>query len=839
MKLLARFRYLFRQRQMDRDLAEEIEFHREMNGDTRAMGNVTRAREDARAVWIWPWLESVWQDLTHAFHSLRHSPGFTLVALLTLGTAIGLNTSFFTVFNAIALRPWPVADPARIVKIFSIDKRQPDASGGGIGTAEYRYFQQHARSFTGFAVTLGDEVSFGFEPFGRPSHAVLVGADHFRVLGLQMHLGRGFLPEEDRTDAPQPVTVLSFPYWHDHFNSDPAIVGKQVSANDISFTVVGVTPEDFTGTGTGGGEDVYFPLPVLRLLHSADSWVEDVLSRPDQCCEAALGRLAPGISPSQAAAELDVLDKQFFTQAGAPGGRTFTLTGSAAIEGPDHKQQAGPTLVLLFIGVTLVVLLACANVGNLLIARAGARQLEIEIRRAIGAGRARIVRQLMTESLILALGAAGLALPIAYWLPVFVISQAADVPGFHLTPDGTVLLYTLALSAFACVAFGLTPAMYGTRNRTRRRMALRSVLLAAQVALSVVLLIGAGLALQGVQHLRSHDPGFAIAGVSVVSFELPARDYQTAQARNFDKSLLDGISGLTFGITRREPLSNSRWLADFRLPGQPQNATHPVPWEEVSSGYFDVLRIPIVAGRNFQSSDSTGNAILVNQALARQYWPNDSAIGQSAVAAGGRVRQVVGIVQDAYTNGLDQTEPTFYVPFQATSIPKILVSPSGAPVVASVAARIEPRARTQALPLQEIADRWFHTARIGAEIAGMLGVYALILATVGMSGVFAYVVQQRTKEIGVRMALGARPAQVVRLVLTSSSRAAIVGLAIGIPLALICSRLMRGLLYGVNPFNPVAYVSVALVLAAAGLAASYAPARKASRVDPLQALRHE
>ena len=369
-------------------------------------------------------------------------------------------------------------------------------------------------------------------------------------------------------------------------------------------------------------------------------------------------------------------------------------------------------------------------------------------------------------------------------------------------------------------------------------MSLRSILLAAQVALSVVLLVGAGLAFQGVAHVRGRDPGFKIDGVSVVSFELPARDYSAAQARAFNQRLREDLAGMNFGITRREPVAIARWQTDFRISGQPHNTARITLWHEVTAGYFDVLHIPLIAGRNFTPRDGSAKVILINQTLARMYWNNDSPVGKSASAAGGEW-QIVGVVGDSYSDNLDRVEPTVYIPFRGDSIAKVLVSPADAGAVAAIAARIEPRARTQALPLAANVERWFNMAQIGAEIAGMLGLFALILATVGMAGVFAYVVQQRTKEIGIRMALGARPPQVVKLVLASSSRAVIIGLGVGVAFASIGSRLMRNLLYGVNPLNPVAYFSVAAILAIAGLSASFAPARKALRVDPLQALRHE
>lgn len=844
MRLLRRIRHLLNRRQAEADLAEEIEFHCEMSAGRSsggaAMGNLTRAREDARAVWIWPWLESLWQDLSYAVRTLRRSPGFTVVALLTLGTAIGLNTSFFTVFNAVALRPWPVKDPARVVQMFSRDPRRRVADSTGISVAEYRYFRERARSLSGLSVSLQQEVNFGFEPFGRPSRAVLVGGDYFHVLGLQMRLGRGFLPEDDQMNAPQAVAVLSFPYWRDHFGSDPAIVGKSVNLNELPFTVVGVTPEDFTGTADGGvPENVYLPLSALLLLHRGDPSAGRMLTEPDACCRPALGRLAPGVSRRQAVAELEVLDRRFAAQNHLASNRVFSVTGSALLDKPSRRNQGAPMLALLFIGVTLVVLLACANVGNLLIARAGARHKEIGIRRAIGASRARIVRQLLTEGLLLSLGSVALGLPIAYRLPGFIIASTGEALSLRFTPDGTVLAYAIALAVAACIAFALLPALHGTRTGSPRRLPLRSLLLALQVAFSVVLLVGAGLAFQGIAHVRQQDPGFRVSGVSVVSFELPSRDYDTARASAFDQQLLSGLSGHTFAVTALEPLSNGRWLADFRLAGQPESAARTVAYHEVTAGYFDVLHIPILAGRNFEPADRDNGAILVNESLTRAYFDGESPLGRGAVSVGGHPRTIVGVVKDAYTEELDRAEPIIYVPFSATYIPKVLVPPAEASSVEAVANQFEPDAHIQAVPLQASVDRWFHVAQIGGEIAGMLGIYALILAMVGMSGVFAYVVQQRAKEIGIRMALGARPAQVIRLVLTESSRAVSAGLGAGLVIALFASRLMRNLLYGVSPVNPIAYLSVACLFVIAALAASYAPARRAARVDPLTALRHD
>ena len=837
MRFLVRLRYFLRRRQADRELAEEIEFHRHMSGEPKAMGNITRAREDARAVWIWPWLESFWQDAAYAIRNLRRSPGFAVIAVLTLGTAIGLNTSFFTVFNAVALRPWPVKDPSRVVKIYGVVAQHRDA--GGLSVIETRYLAEHARSFSGIAVLSEESVRFGFEGFGAASHAMLVMGNHFQMLGVEMLIGRGFLPEEDRVEAPEAVAVLSYPYWRDHFGSDPGIIGKHVVLNDIAFTVVGVTPESFTGTSEGGGrEEVYLPLPALLLLHPTESWARDVLTKPDQCCGQVLGRLAPGISRAQAATELEVLDRQFSPRRPA-GSFRFVLASSVMLDNPGRTSQVTAVFALMFAGVTMVLLLACANVGNLLVARAGARQKEIEIRRAIGAGRARIIRQLMTESLLLALGSTVLGLAIAYRLPLFVIARFGEIPPLRFTPDSRVLAYAIALAAFACISFGLAPALHGTRPSLRSRLPLRNALLAAQVLLSVVLLTGAGLALQGIARLRHKDPGFRIAGVSVVSFEFPARASDAQHMRDFYLEFRNAApNGDSVAITAREPLISSHWAADFQPSGQAPGRFRGIEYQEVTGGYFDLLRIPVIAGRNFVAADEGRNVMLVNESLARLYWQNELPVGKT-VQSRRRTWEIVGVVKDAYTSDLDQIEPTYYVPFNGASVPKILASPAEAQSVVAVARQIEPRIHTQTLLLQDNADRWFVTARVGAEIAGALGLFALILATVGMAGVFAYAVQQRTKEIGIRMALGARPGQVLRQVLSGSSRAIFAGVGIGLPCAFLAARLMRNVMYGVSPLDPVAYISVTCILAVAGIAASYAPARRASRVDPLTALRHD
>lgn len=833
MRLVRRIRYWLHARREQAYLAEEVEFHRSMTGGE--MGNTTLAREDARAVWIWPWLESVIQDVRYAVRNLRTHPGFTSIAILALGCAIGLNTSFFTVFEAIALRPWPVRDAGRIVRVFSLNVRHPDSPGFSI--PEFHYFQEHARSFSGMIAMIEGPVHFGFEPFGKVTHAMFVDAGHFRVLGVNMALGRGFMAEENRVDAPERVVVLSFATWRDHYGSDPAILGTIVRVEDIPFTVVGVAPREFLGTSQGR-EDAWFPFAVFPELNNNQGWARAWVRNPDRPSSMLSGRLAPGVTRRQALAEIETLSRQFHSQFSLDPVR-IVFGGTAMMAAQPGTNGATASFALMFVAVTLIVLLACANVGNLLIARAAARRFEIQVRRALGAGRARIVRQLLTESLLLALGAAALGIALAYRLPGFVVPRFGEAPPVVLQPDLIVLGYALALAVFCCLAFGLAPALQGTRvNVTRARLPLRSVLLAAQVAMSAMLLIGAALLLEGVRNARTRDSGFSFRDVTLVALELPAGSYNRAHITDFTRHLLTELSARPdlqpVALCSEEPWSNSVWDIALSLPGQDPSAQKPTVGLAVSPSYFEVLRVPILAGRTFALADKMNTVMIVNQSLAHRYWPGQNPIGKTIMFLG-QPLEVVGLVPDT----LDRPEPVFYQPLNVPFPPKVLIrsTPGAADAVNTIVQQLDRRIRTQATPLADSLERWSAGSRIGAELAAVLGMFALALATIGMSGVFGYLVQQRTKEIGIRMALGAKPRQVIALVLGGTARAVMAGLAIGYAAAILGARLLTSFLYGVSPFDLRAYAVVAAVLITAGLAASFWPARRATKIDPSTALR--
>ena len=855
-KLLRRLRYWLHRGRMDAELAEEMDFHRAMlteNGGARAaMGNLTLAREAAQSVWIWPWLESLWQDVAYGMRALRLQPGFTMIALLSLGSAIGLNTSLFTIFNGFALRPWPVRDPSRVVTVSQFTS----AGGGDFGIAEYRYLAGHSQALSGLiAMRHGELVKID----DHPQQLTYVSGNYFRVLGVDMQRGRGFLDEEDRSGAPQGVIVISHDLWQQRFGGDPGIVGRAIRIDDIPFTVVGVTPADFTGTNPWRN-DVWTPLPARKLLRPNDPSIEKWLTSPNDCCTPVAGRLAPGVTRTQAQAELAILLNQFRTANRIGGERaSVVMAGTAWMNSPRKKRQVIPTMLVLFFAVTLVLLLACANVGNLLLARAAARRQEIAVRLSLGGSRFRIVRQLLVESMLLALVAAGMGLAIALEVPGAVMRRLAQDQAFHVTPDLNVLAYTIAVAVVSCLAFGLAPALHCTRGgiaaalkaaggpggAARARLPLRSVFLSVQVAISVVLLANAGVLVRGMQRAQALDPGFDVQHVTVLTIDLPASQYTGPRTMALTRDLMAQLEGAgdlpAWGLALNPPLSNATYSTSFQPGGQSGSTLH-IYSNDVSGGYVDALGMRLLAGRTFVPEDSGLNVMLINEAAAKRWWPGESPLGRTVVA-NNKMRQIVGVVSDTYTNDLSSIEAVIYFPIDGHwGAPSILVRDRGAASVERISAlvkQIEPRAQVRAEPLADNFRRKLQPSVYGSELAGFLGLLALAIASVGMSGVFAYVVGQRTREIGVRMALGAQPSQIVRLVLGSSARALACGLGCGIVCAAGLSALLAHALPGIHPLDPLAYFSVALLLSAAVVLASAGPARRATHVDPVRALRWE
>lgn len=872
--LLRRLRARIRYRRFNADLAEEIEFHRaikqregERAGLTpaearlmshRDMGNVTLARETSRGVWIAPWLDGLSQDVRYAFRSLRRQPGFTLAACTALVLGIGLNTSLFTFFNAVALRPWSVADPGSVVTAHYVHSSASGRSTGGFGIAEYRYLRDHARTFSGLIAWRPSGARLGHEEIERRTPFFFVSGNYFDVLGVRMMYGRGFLPDEDRVGSPQARAIISHRLWERHFAGDPAVIGRIFRIDDVPFTVVGVTPPAFDGTDPPNIQSFWLPLASVQLLSADPTWAFSFLTSPSHCCSRVAGRLAPGVTREQARAELEVLSRQFRTQwkDHGRGSDPLVLSGTPLLAQPGVKAELVPILALMFTAVMLVLLLACANVGNLLLARALARGREFAIRLSLGASRRRVVRQLLTEGFMLSCCAGLIALLVAYVLPALIVRAAItdEVPS-GIAPDARVLVFTFGIAALACLLFALAPALKVTQaametlvarrevTRTGRRM--RSALLAAQLALSVILLASAGLLVRGVQQAQTRDPGFQVDGVFVVSLAFPGRAYDQARGRAFVSELYTALNADDrFGsvaLTNTVPLGSARNMTGFRLPGEDEKQSRMIQVESVSPEYFTVLSIPIVAGRHLDGTDRPGGAITINEAVARRYWPDASPIGE-AIVFGDRRREIVGVVRNAHTTGLDAIEPVYYELTAGGPSTRLLIrshTSDPTPRVQAVVSALDNRVAVQARPLAGYRDRSLEGSRVMALTAGAVGLLALVLAAVGVFGVFSYVVHERTREIGIRMAIGARAPQVVRLVLGSTAWATLGGLACGFIASFVVSRFLTGQLYGVSRLDPAAYATVATVLIVAATLATWVPARRATRVDPATALRVE
>ena len=870
--MLTRLIAWIRHRRVNDDIAAEIEFHRaaiqhafERDGlspgdaeaaSRRAMGNMTLAREDARRVWLAPWLESVWQDVSYAVRALRRQPGFTLIALGALTAGIGLNASLFTVYTALAMKPWAVGEPERVVRVLndsSLDLRKRAGGGpGGFSRAEVEHFRRHSKMFAGFALT-GRTVVSRVGDADTPVH--WVDGHYFSVLGVEMALGRPF-DEADRIETPQAAAVLSHGYWRRQFGGDAGVIGREIRLDDVPFTIVGVAAPRFTGT-LPERIDIWLPLSAAPLLRPQDRWVRSVLLPPAACCTPLAARLAPGASPEQGSAELTVLTRQFRGE--RPGDRGGVRTiGTQIFVG---ERGGDGVFVPLSAGLLLVLLLACANVGNLLLARAAARRREIAVRLSLGASRARIVRQLLTESVVLA-GAAGVAgIFAAAWLPArFVAIAAGRETALQLEPDVRVLFFTVGISMASSILFGLAPALHGTRADTigglkegsalpGTRFSLRTLLLSIQVAAVVVLLASSGVLVRSARAASERVLSGAARDLSIVSIDAPVRGYDAERVRAVSRQIEEALDTTpadgSMALTSTAPLASGNIKGAFRRLEHDEDEYNAV--FEVSPSYFALMRLAIVDGRGFTAADRDRPVIVINETMARRYWPGASAVGRRIVCTppeSGWNRpgelEIVGVVRDSYMTSMDSVDPTIFQLPTHRALPRVLASTRAAADAAVVAAaRIDPRLRVRVDAISGVLVPRLHSARVGAIFAGTLGLIALGFACVGMFGVFSYWVRQRTQEIGVRMALGAQSSDVIRLVLGTSARAVAIGLAVGLAGSIAGARLLRAYLFGLSGIDPLTYVAVAVLLAAASLAAAYLPARRATRIDPLVALRYE
>ncbi len=869
-----------------RDLRSEIGFHLEMRtqelidagmtpeaarlaalqafGDLSAIQAECRrvAAGEARAEARRMLLTGLAQDFRHAIRTLRRSPGYGLIVLLTLALGIGVNSAVFSMIRGVILRPLPYRHGDRLVYL-----EQP-AAMAGVRNAQFSVPEME--DYRARSRAISDIVEYHSMPFillgrGEPSRVQtgVVSANFFDVLGVTPFRGRTFRAGEDLAGA-EPVLVLSHEFWHRRLGGDPDIVGRTFEMNDRIHTVVGVLPPM---PQYPGENDVYMPSSSCP-FRSSEGTRQNRTARPLTL----FGRLAPGVTLAAARRGLTQVSTTLHARYPAAYPESQGLTTTVASLHDELTRQARPTLALLFATAGFVLLLACANVANLSLARLIRRERELALRVALGAGRARLVRQVLTEGGLLALGGGAIGLVLAAaTLELLKAFAARFTPrADEIALDGGVLGFTLGLSLLTGLAFALLPLWPARTNLVGalkdggagtsggRTLRLRSLLVVAQVAVSVVLLIGAGLMVRSLIALQRVDPGFETERVLTMTLDLNWSRYTSSDLIRGFHARLHARLGEQAGIlatasTMVFPLAGNRPMGfEFEIEGRSRGAGAGLgqgDFRSVSPDYFRTLGIPLVTGRLFTAADGPGapEVALVNQSLARRYWGDSSPLGARISADSGRSWvTVVGVVGDVRHYGLDTQPPDeLYAPFAQAPVREgsLLVRTTGDPL--AMARRIEqevqaidpgqPVADVQSL--EEIRSRSLASPRVTASLLGMFALLALVVTGAGLAGVIAFSVSQRAQEIGVRMALGAGRREVVGMILGEGMRLVLAGLALGILAATALTRLMAGLLFGVPPTDPFTFAGVALVLLGVAAAACLAPARRAATVDPMVALR--
>jgi predicted permease len=910
--LRARVRGLLLKRSVEREMEEELRFHLRMRAEEnvrrgmtpaeaeraalRSFGQWARVKEACRDVKGGGVVETLIKDLKFGARTLGKNPGFTAVAALTLALGIGANTAIFSFVNAVLLRPLPVAEPERLVYVFGGTRANPYNVSSYPDYVDYRDRNQVFSDLIAYSpITL----SLTSDDQADSISGLIVTGNYFDALGVRAARGRTFLPEEDTTPGGHSVAVISHRLWQDRFAGDPQVTSRRLLLNGQPFTIVGVAPAGFDGAEAGQTNDIYVPMAMQALVRPPRAGYSgemnpDLLSRRGPRWLNMVGRLKPGVTAEQAQAAIATLAAQLAAAYPDTNGEQTATVSPVSKGDPEQRGTLLSVAGLLLAVVGLVLLIACANVANLMLARATSRRKEISIRLALGASRGRLVRQLLTESVLLALTGGVGGLLLAVWLVNAM--RTYSPPGnffpvaFDFSLDKTVLGFTLLLSVLTGLVFGIAPALQaskpdlvaalkdetallmGARGRGARRFSLRNLLVVAQVALSLVLLISAGLFLRSLQQAQSIDPGFEPEHVLTMPLNINLLRYTKAQGQEFYRRTLERVAALpgveSATLTRTPPLSGASRQSSVMVAGQeaPDRASSSESTggggEDVANNvtltspvaldYFRTLDIPVLRGRDFNAQDREGapGVAIVNETFAKRYFPGRDPIGQRVSLGGsqGPWLEVVGLARDSkYITLGEAPAPFLYQPLaqrHETGM-VLLVRAGGDPSRLVPAVRREVQAIEPNLPLKnartmsEMLSTSLFPARAGAVLLGAFGLLALVLASVGLYGVMSYSVTRRTREIGIRMALGARGGDVLRLVLRESMALVAVGMLLGLTAAFAATRLLAGFLYGVSPTDPAAFAGIVVLLALVALAASLVPARRAAKVDPLVAFRYE
>lgn len=818
-------------------------------------------------------METLLNDIRYGARGLIRRPAFTLVAVITLAIGIGANTTIFSVINGILLRPpVGVVQPGQLVDLHATEPN--GSSFHSFSYPDYQYYRDQNGLFNGLAAYTAMPLSMNAGAQPERIFGMTVSGNYFDVLGTRPAQGRFFLSEEDQTPGLHPVVVIGYGTWQRRFASDPALVGKTIALNGHPFSVVGIAPEGFKGTWAGLQPDVWVPLMMQNQLRTGS----DLMNRGARGLEM-MGRLKDGVTLAQAQASMSMLASQLTAAYPETNrGQGIDLRAASTVPGQYRTSVIGFMAILMFI-VGLVLLIACANVGAMTLARASSRGKEIAIRQAVGASRGRIVKQLLIESVLLFLlgGAAGVF--IAMWATKLLsnFKFASDVPiSLDLGVDVPVLVFALGVSLVAGLLFGLAPAVQASRpdvlaalnNETSygsHRSRIRNIFVIGQIAVSLVLLVTAGLFLRSLKNASTIDLGFNPEGVETVTFDLSILGYPEAKGREFYGQLMQRVNGLpgvrAASLARMVPLGGSNMKTGVTAAGTEVSPDERLPvagLNVVDERYFETLQMPLLLGRTFNQTDKVGapRVAIVNETMARRFFPGadvSAALGQRLSFEEGTSEadqtQIVGIVRDAkYETVGEDSQPFVYRPLQQSYSGELTLHIRREGVDAgSLLAAVRREVATldkdvpllNVMTLNEQIGYSLLPLRVAASIAGSFGVVGVLLAALGVFGVVNYSVLQRTREIGIRMSLGAQRRDVLRLVVTQGLWLAIIGICIGLAMAAALTRTLSSLLYGVSALEPVTFIGVAVLIMMVALLASYIPARRATKVDPLVALRYE
>jgi putative ABC transport system permease protein len=835
-------------------------------------------------------METLWHDLRYGFRVLRASPGFAAVAVISLALGIGANTSIFSVVNAALLRPLPVTEPDRLVFVFNGSLADPYSVSSYPDYVDYR---DKNEVFSDLLVYSSITMSARTDDQADLLSGLLVSGNFFDTLGVRAEMGRTFLPDEDKTPGTNPVAVISHGLWQRRFGGDARVVGQQLTLNGQAFTIIGVAPAGFEGAEILETNDIYIPAMMQALVRPPRSGFSgemnpDLLTRRGSRWMRMLGRLKPNVTIQQAQAAMTAIADGLAQTYPEDNRNTIATLFPVSKVDPRAYTQLISVAGLLLAVVGIVLLIACANVANLLLARASARRKEIAIRLAMGASRARLVRQLLTESVLLSLAGGSLGLLLALWTTdvLKTTSPPEGMFSFSLDPrlDVRVLAFTFLLSLVTGVIFGLAPALQASRPDLLpalkdevasaapglRRLSLRNLLVVAQVALSLVLLIGAGLFLRSLSNAQAIDPGFDTAKILDAQLNINLLRYTKAKGQELYREVIERVEALpgveSASLARIVPMSGSGRTNSLLVEGQqgPDNVSRSegtgpdtpnslsVNSNVVGLNYLKTMGIPLLEGRDFTSQDKEGapSVVIVNQAFARQYFNEHEALGKHVSLRGvrGPWSEIIAVAGDTKYRTLGESpRPIVYIALAQNHETGMTlhVRTTGNPANVAAAVRREVQAFDQNLPvtkiqpLTEVLAGSLFAARMGAVLLAVFGLVALLLAGVGLYGLMSYGVARRTREIGIRMALGAGSHSVLRLVLKEGMSLVGGGLVVGLIVAAAVTRLLASFLYGVSPLDATTFVSIPAVLVVVALLASYIPARRATKVDPMVALRYQ